>query len=177
MSEVFYSPWVHPVGRAAIIARRTALYGFRQHEAIALLGDVTAPCTTCGGTGLLGTYGAIGWHICPTCHGLGEAYTVSMDELEALRQKALKSYPDAGEPDWRPDMGQLISGIARRCDVQGELPFSDAGGGYPLFLPVERCVGALPPQPTPSPKIKPNFSWAGLRVLLKTVWRKRYAEG
>lgn len=136
--EKVYSPWVHPVGRAAITARRTALYGLRPYEAIALLGDVTAPCTTCGGTGLLGTYGAIGWHICPTCHGLGEAYTVSHEELKARRHKALESYPDAGVPDWRPDQGELISGISRPL-VQGEL-FPEAEGAVKAFLPVEWCV-------------------------------------
>lgn len=46
----------------------------------------------------------------PVCHGLGEAYTVSMEELEARRQKALESYPDDGVPNWRPNAGQLISG-------------------------------------------------------------------
>jgi hypothetical protein len=138
--EKVYSPWVHPVGRAATMARWTALYGLRQHGAIALLGDVTAPCTTCGGTGLRGTYGAIGWHVCPVCHGLGEAYTVSLEELQARRQKVLESYPDAGVPNWRPNAGQLISGIAHRCAAQGELPFPEAGGGYPLFLPIEWCV-------------------------------------
>ena len=64
--EKLFSPWVHPVGRAEIMALRTALYGLRQYEAIALLGDVTAPCATCERTGLLGAYGAIGWHVCPT---------------------------------------------------------------------------------------------------------------
>ena len=110
----------------------------RVYEAIALLGDVTAPCTTCGGTGLHGTYGAIGWHTCPTCHGLGEVYAVSMEELESRRQKALESYLDAGVPDWRPDTGELISGISRPL-VQGEL-FPVAQGAGTAFLPVEWCV-------------------------------------
>lgn len=141
MSEVFYSPWVHPVCRAAITARRTALYGLRVYEAIALLGDVTAPCTTCGGTGLYGTYGTIGWRVCPTCHGLGEAYTISIEELEARRQKALESHPDAGVPNWRPDQGELISGIGRPF-VQGELFPDEAQCTGTTFLPVEWCVSA-----------------------------------
>jgi len=170
--EKIYSPWVHPSGRAEVMAYRTALYGFRQYEAIALLGDVTAPCATCGGTGLLGTYGAIGWLICPTCHGLGVAYTVSMEELEARRRKAMESYPDAGVPNWRPNAGQLISHMAPRCSVQGELPFPEARGGYPLFLPLERCVREPQQRPKPRPPADPKFSWGGLWVLLKMAWRK-----
>jgi hypothetical protein len=78
-------------------------------------------------------------HICPTCHGLGEAYTVSLEELQARRRKALESYPDAGVSNWRPDQGELISGIARRGAIQGEL-FPDAEGAGTAFLPVEWCV-------------------------------------
>ena len=157
-----YSPWVHPTNRAVSSGRNAMLYGFRDFRAIAMLGDVTAPCPTCGGTGLRGTYGAIGWHICPTCHGLGSAYTVSIEKLEARRRKVLEAYPDAGVPNWRPNAG----GVGLRC-VQEELQFREAGGELLEFLPLERCVGAPPPQPNPRPPAAPKFSWVGLWVLLK----------
>lgn len=108
----------------------------------------------------------------PNRHGLGVAYTVSHGELEARRRKALESYPDAGVPNWQPNMGQLILCIARHTDAQGELPCPEAGGGYPLFLPIERCVSEPPPRATATLEIKPNFSLAEFWARFKSAWRK-----
>ena len=174
--EKIYSPWVHPTNRAVSSGRNAMLYGFRDFGAIAMLGDVTAPCPTCGATGLLGTYGAIGWHLCPTCHGLGEAYTVSIEELEARRRKALEAYPDAGVPNWCPNDGRLRSGIGLRC-VQEELQFPEAGGGLLEFLPLERCVRwESPAVKAPRPPAEPRL-WGGLWVLAKMLWRRLNAYG
>jgi hypothetical protein len=168
--EKIYSPWAHPNNRAVSSGRNARLYGFRDFRAIAMLGDITAPCPTCGATGLLGTYGAIGWHLCPTCNGLGEAYTISIEELEARRLKALEAYPDAGVPNWLPNAG----GIGLRC-VQEELQFPEVGGGLLEFLPLERCVRWEPPvAKAPRPPAEPRL-WGGLWVLLKMAWRKWYA--
>lgn len=103
-------------GRFEAMAHYQALYGFKpvgRHTSLVkeLLGDITATCATCEGTGLHGTYGAMGWRACPVCHGLGEVYTIPLEELEERRAKILEVYPEAGVPDWQP-------GVPIHCPVQ-----------------------------------------------------------
>lgn len=50
-----------------------------------LLKDIICKCAACGGTGLHGTYGSLGYRICPVCPGLGDTYSITLDELQALR--------------------------------------------------------------------------------------------
>lgn len=107
MLDIIYnadiSPWAKPVGKIPTLARYQALMGLKplgRHIALAesLLKDITCMCPTCNGTGLYGTYGALGWLACPTCHGLGATYRITLDELQALRQRVLDRYPDAAPP-------------------------------------------------------------------------------
>ena len=119
MSDIIYgaevSPWAKPVGMIPTFARYQAFRGLKPngpHIALAnsLLKNITCKCPTCDGTGLHGTYGGLGWLACPTCHGLGETYNITLDELQALRQQVLDHYPDAAPADWRP-------GYPIRCPV------------------------------------------------------------
>jgi hypothetical protein len=122
------------------MARNQALTGFKPigpHTGLVrdLLGDVTAPCLECGGTGLSGSYGGMGWRACPACHGFGVVYAISLEELQARRQKVLESYLEAGISNWRPGVpircpvqdlatGEIIDACATSAPepVQGELP-------------------------------------------------------
>ena len=120
MSSDFYtgeiSPWAKPRGMIAAMAREQAFTGLKPvgpHRSLAdiLLHDLTGTCATCGGTGLHGSYGSMGWLACPECHGLGETYPISLDELQARRRQVLERFPDAAAPGWRP-------GYPIRCPVQ-----------------------------------------------------------
>lgn len=122
------------------MARYQALYGFKPmgvHKRLVddLLGNVTKPCNTCDGTGLYGTYGSMGWHACPDCHGFGVVYSISLKELEAGRRKVLEAYPEAGVDGWTPgvpircpvlmlETGEIIDACppTKQEPVQGELP-------------------------------------------------------
>lgn len=185
-----FSPWARPRDMFQAMARYQALKGFKPvgpHRSLAdsLLSNVTDTCTTCGGTGLHGTYGAMGWRICPVCHGLGEAYRISLDELQALRQQVLDRYPDAAPPGWTPTepiacpiqelaTGLMLDACPRTSSdpVQEEL-FADADGaaGAP-FLPWGMCVKEVPqPQPAPRPPAQPRITWLGLLALAKRLCR------
>lgn len=101
------SPWAHPVGRIALLARHQALWGLKPigphgELAVNLLGASTRDCGLCKGSGLFGTYGGLGRLACPACHGLGVTYRVTPRELETLRQAVLARYPDAAVPGWIP---------------------------------------------------------------------------
>ena len=102
-----FSPWAKPRNMFQAMARYQALKGLKPvgpHRTLAdsLLKNITCKCDTCGGTGLYGTYGGLGWRVCPACQGLGETYRISLDELQALRRQVLDRYPDAAPPGWRP---------------------------------------------------------------------------
>jgi len=166
MSDLFtdtvFSPWAKPRGMYHAMARYQALKGFKPvgpHRSLAdsLLSNVTDTCTACGGTGLHGTYGAMGWRICPVCHGLGEVYRISLEELQARRQQVLDRYPDAAPPGWRPAdpiscpvqelaTGRMIDACPRTSHdpVQGELIPNDGGEAGTSFLPWEMCVRGSP---------------------------------
>jgi hypothetical protein len=110
------SPWAKPRGRFEIMAAYQAICGFKPtgpHTVLVreLMRNITVPCPQCGGTGLDGTYGGLGWRACPACHGLGKVYAITPAELEKRRQKVLAQYPEAGVSNWRP-------GIPARCPVQ-----------------------------------------------------------
>lgn len=126
MSEHVYSPYAQPRGGIAARAQYQSLFGFKSqgpHASLVkqLVGPVVCTCPTCGGTGLNGTYGDLGWRACPTCHRLGSAYTVSLEELEALRQQVLAQYPDSGAPDWRPFVPFRVPGLRLDTDLIIEL--------------------------------------------------------
>ena len=184
-----FSPMAKPRGTFALMAEYQAFKGLKPigpHRPLAdsLLKNVTRKCSTCDGTGLNGTYGGLGWRLCPTCHGMGEAYRISLDELRALRQQVLDVYPDAAPPDWKPGYpipcpvleiatNLIISACPRmiRAPVQGEL-FPDDGVGT-AYLPRELCIRDVPrPQPAPRPPAQPRISWLGLRALIKLLWRR-----
>jgi hypothetical protein len=189
--DTVLSPCAKPKGMHRAMAHYQALCGLKpvgphRHLAASLLKNITEPCTTCGGTGLHGTYGNLGWRICPTCHGFGEVYRISLDELGALRQKVLAQYPDAAPEDWAPGHpifcpmlmlanGLIIDGCppSSHDPVQEELLPDDAGEAGSKFLPWEMCIRAEPsPQSAPRAPARPRLSWQGLRVLGKVIWRK-----
>lgn len=90
INGTIYSPWAKPFGKIPIQARYQALTWLKPegpHASLAnkLLKNITHTCEACAGTGLHGTYGGLGWRICPACHGFGEAYAITLDELQALR--------------------------------------------------------------------------------------------
>lgn len=102
-----FSPYARPATGIDVRARYQALYGFRAQGAHMglvkqLLGSVICTCPTCEGTGLHGTYGGMGWRTCPDCRGLGEAYTISLEELERRRRLIIDRYPGSAIPNWRP---------------------------------------------------------------------------
>lgn len=102
-----YSPFARPRNGIEARARWQVLYGFRTqgghyHIVYDLLGDIYDTCPTCGGTGLYGTYGGMGWRNCPKCRGLGVALTVSLEELHRLRKQIIDRYPGSAIPNWRP---------------------------------------------------------------------------
>ena len=191
VNNTVFSPWAKPQGRFQAMARYQAITGFKPggpHRRLAdsVLKNITCKCGTCSGTGLYGTYGGLGWRICPVCHGLGETYSVTLEELQVLRQQILDRYPDAAPPDWTP--GRLIScpiqematslmidacPQSSRDPVQGELLPDDKGDVGTAFLPWGMCIRAQPSaQPAPRPPAKPRLSWHGLWVLGKVLWRK-----
>lgn len=195
MLDIIYnadiSPWAKPVGKIPTLARYQALMGLKplgRHITLAesLLKDITCTCPTCNGTGLYGTYGALGWLACPTCHGLGGAYRISLEELQALRQQVLDRYPEAGVPGWRPgypircpvlamDTGLIIDACPLLTvePAQGELFPNEGGAKGAPFLPRETWVrDDAPPQSAPRPPAKPRVSWLGLWALAKELWRR-----
>lgn len=191
-----FSPLAKPRGMHQIMARYQALRGLKPvgpHRPLAdcLLKDITCKCPTCNGTGLHGTYGGLGWRVCPACHGMGETYRISLDELQALRQQVLGRYPDAAPPGWRPGhpiacpvqeiaTSLMLDACPRTSHdpVQGELIPNDGGEAGTSFLPWGMCVREVPrPQPAPRPPAKPRVSWLGLWVLVKVIWRRLNAYG
>ena len=190
------SPWVKPRGMHQAMARYQALKGLKPdgpHRSLAdrLLKNITCKCGTCNGTGLHGTYGSMGWRICPTCHGLGEAYNITLEELQALRQQVLDRYPDAGPPGWSPGhpiscpvqeitTSLMIDACPRTNHepVQGELLPDDEGEVGASFLPTWMCVKEEPaPQPARRTPAQPRISWLGLWALAKILWRRLSAYG
>jgi hypothetical protein len=148
MSNDFYtgeiSPWARPRGVIPAMARYQAFTGLKPvgpHRSLAdtLLHDLTRPCATCGGTGLHGSYGSLGWLACPECHGLGATWRISLDEVQARRMQVLERFPDAAAPGWRPGhpircpvqdlaTGLILDACPQREDdpVQLELPIDSA---------------------------------------------------
>lgn len=180
-SGTVFSPWAKPVGKIPTLARYQALMGLKPygpHSSLAdsLLKNITCKCTTCDGTGLYGTYGGLGWRVCPTCHGLGEIYRISPDELQALRQRVLDRYPDAAPPGWSPGhpiscpVQEIATSLvidacpgSNNDPVQGELLPIDEGEVGTSFLPWGMCV-RLPAQP--------RLSRPGLWARVKLLWRR-----
>ena len=66
-------------------------------------------CGTSNGTGLHGTFGALGL-ACTTRHGLCEVCCVPLDGLLARRQQVTNQYRDARAPSWKP-------GCPIRCPI------------------------------------------------------------
>ena len=195
MSEIIpgtvFSPWAKPRGMHQAMARYQALKGLKPvgyHRPLAdqVLNNITCKCPTCHGTGLHGTYGNIGWRICRTCHGLGEAYRITLDELQALRQQVLDSYPDAAPPGWSPGHpifcpiqelanGRMIDGCpgATGDPVQGELLPVNEGESRVEFLPWWMCVREEQSlQSVEKAPAKPGFSWLRLWALGKSIWQQ-----
>lgn len=182
------SPCAKPKGMHRAMARYQALYGLKpvgphRHLAASLLNNITEPCTTCGGTGLYGTYGSLGWRVCPTCRGFGEAYRISLDELEALRQKVLAQYPDAAPEGWAPGYPILcpirilandlmIDACPARDDdpVQREL-FPALAVPADRWLPWGMCV---PEEPKSEPETAADaepVNWS-FGALARFIWNK-----
>ena len=186
-----FSPWAKPRGLFQMMARYQALKGLKPlgpHRPLAdsLLRNITCKCSTCNGTGLHGTYGGMGWRVCPTCRGMGEAYRITLDELQVLRKQVLDSYPDAAPPGWRPSypiacpvQEMATSVMLDACPgsssdpVQGELLPNDGDEPEAGFVPWGMCVREVPrPQPAPRPPAEPGISWLGLWALAKLLWRR-----
>ena len=144
MEEQVFSPWALPRNIAEAMSGYVIKYGLKPygpHRPLAdeLLHGINRECETCGGTGLRGTYGAIGWVVCPECHGLGSVYTISLEDLLSRRQKVLAQYPDAEIPNWRPGIAteaEYISNLDVRSHgpktLQGE-PGAKESGQLELF--------------------------------------------
>ena len=190
-SGTVFSPWAKPPGMFQAMARYQTLKGLKPvgpHRRLAdeLLKNITCKCSTCRGTGLYGTYGGMGWLVCPSCHGLGDVYNITLDELQALRQQVLDRYPDAAAPGWRPGhpiscpaqelaTGRMIDLCpeSEREPVQGELLPNDGGEVGAVFLPWGMCVREGPsPQAIRTLPVQPRLSWLGLRALVKLLWRR-----
>jgi hypothetical protein len=97
-TDAVFSPWAKPRGMFQMMARYQALkvlkpVGPDRPLADSLRTNITCKCDTCNGTGLHGTYGGMGWRVCPTCHGMGETYSITLEELQALLQQVLDRYP------------------------------------------------------------------------------------
>jgi hypothetical protein len=95
-TDAVFSPRAKPVGMIPTFARYQAINGLKPKGPHISLDNSLLKNITCK---------------CPTCHGLGETYRTTLDELQALRQQVLGRYPDAAPPDGRP--GHPIS-----CPVQ-----------------------------------------------------------
>jgi hypothetical protein len=108
------SPWAKPQGINARMAHYQAFtgvkpYGPHRRLADSLLHDITRTCQSCGGRGLGRVVG--GYRLaCSTCLGMGETYSIRIDELMARRQVVLDRFPDAGVSGWCP-------GAPRRCPL------------------------------------------------------------
>jgi hypothetical protein len=190
INSTVFSPWAKPQGMFRAMARYQAIKGLKPvglHRPLAdsLLKDITCKCATCGGTGLCGTYGGLGWKICPACHGFGETYSITLDELQALRQQVLDRYPDAAPPGWAPGrpiscpIQEMAPGrMVEACPgvsggpLQGELLFDDESETGVEFFPWGMCVSVEPsPRSIPRPPARPRLSWQGLWVLGKVLWQ------
>lgn len=190
-SGTVFSPWAKPRGMHQAMARYQALKGLKPvgpHRALAdnLLGNISERCSTCNGTGLHGTYGGLGWRVCPVCHGLGETYSITLDELQGLRQQVLDLYPDAAPFGWTPGhpiscpiqsltTGAMIDACPRRNiePMQRELIPGNAGESGVAFLPWSKCILEEPSlRSIPRPPARARLSWEGLWVLVKVLWGK-----
>jgi hypothetical protein len=101
------SSWAKPVGRLEYMARYQSLTGLAPigpHRPLAdkLLKNTTCICFVCKGTGLQETDGKMGRLVCPKCHGLGKTYSITLDELQALRKKIFDQFPFAAQKNWKP---------------------------------------------------------------------------
>lgn len=189
ITSTVFSPWARPKGMHGAMAHYQALYGLKPvgpHRNLAdkLLSNITETCSTCGGTGLYGTYGGLGWRVCPTCHGLGVAYRISLDALQTLRQQVLAQYPDAGPENWMPGHpiscpiraladGRIIDACPARDDdpVQKELFPTAAASADTMWVPWQMCVG-VEPEPDPKPPAEPRPAEGSLSALARLIWRK-----
>ena len=101
--EKVYSPYVKPRGIIAMRARVQAIYGLATltKEAQEGLSPLVVDCPACGATGLAGTYGGMGWLLCPRCHGLGVVYR-DLEEFLARRREIIIRQPEVEIPDWTP---------------------------------------------------------------------------
>jgi len=67
-----------------------------------LLSAVTIRCPICDGAGLLGTFGGLGYRVCPKCHEYGTIYSVSVAEFEAQRAIIAAQFPGMRIEGWKP---------------------------------------------------------------------------
>jgi phage FluMu protein Com len=68
-----------------------------------LFEGTTTKCLRCNGSGLLDAKGGKTCVHCPRCRGLRVVYIISQEEVEAIRQKVIEAYPNAGAPwKWPP---------------------------------------------------------------------------
>jgi len=88
-----------------VYARLRGLKPLGDHRPLAdkLFKGTTTKCLRCNGSGLLDAKRGKTWIDCPDCRGLRHVYIISREEVEAIRQKVLDAYPNAGAPwTWPP---------------------------------------------------------------------------
>jgi hypothetical protein len=116
------------------MARYQYLYGLvpvGRHKRLAnqLFSSSRRDCGRCGGEGVL-TVDESSWLMCRDCEGTGGFWTISEDEVEAIRARILAGFPDAGDSG-RPTAflsGPLIQNL-RTGEMLGPPKRGDEGPG------------------------------------------------
>lgn len=110
-----YDGWHYTMHES--MAKYQKLYGLKPigpHRKIAdeLFEGTTRRCETCQGKGLEVLHIDValdeGYRTCSMCSGLGCNFTRSADEISAIRQRVLESFPDAGVDAQIGDLASMI---------------------------------------------------------------------
>ena len=88
MAVYQYVYGLKPVGMHRLLAER-------------LFAGMRDRCARCSGGGVIGDAPRSRWRVCPQCEGTGGFWNRSPDEIDAVRRRIIKEYPDA-EARWAP---------------------------------------------------------------------------
>lgn len=83
------------------MAAHQAFYGMKplgpHHKRVhRLLGPLQTLCHVCSGQGIVTDPATDTWSMCSVCGGTGSLWTVPQEEVEKVRQRILREFPDAG---------------------------------------------------------------------------------